>query len=90
MISNVKKQCILLHGFDATFFCNKHKGYRHTKSANCLQVGFSPSKIICVFYLIESPLKMMKNAFYFVLKAPFVLMIFKFLPLLFGHVGKTA
>ena len=34
----------------------------------------------------ESPLKMMKNAFYFTLKALFVLKIFKFLPWLFGYV----
>ena len=32
----------------------------------------------------------MKNAFYFILKALFVLRIFKFLSWLFGHVGKTA
>ena len=38
----------------------------------------------------ESPLKMMKNAFYFVLKALFVLKIFRFLSWLFGHVDKTA
>ena len=31
---------------------------------------------------------MMKNAFYFILKALFVLKIFKFLSWLFGHVGK--
>ena len=43
----------------------------------------------CVIYLIESPLKMMKNAFYFILKALFVLKIFKFLSQLFGHEGKT-
>ena len=43
--------------------------------------------LIC---LIESPLKMMKNVFYFMLKALFVLKIFKFLSGLFGHVGKTA
>ena len=36
----------------------------------------------------ESPLKMMKNTFYFILKALFVLKIFKFLSLLFGHVEK--
>ena len=37
----------------------------------------------------ESPLKMMKNAFYFTLKALFVLKIFKFLPWLYGgHVEK--
>ena len=35
-----------------------------------------------------SPSKMMKNAFYFILKAPFVLKIFKFLYCLFGHVKK--
>ena len=42
----------------------------------------------CVVSFIESFLKMMKNAFYFILKAPFALMIFKFLPWLFGHVEK--
>ena len=31
------------------------------------------------FFATESPLKMMKNAFYFTLKALFVLKIFKFL-----------
>ena len=45
------------------------------------------------FFIIcfnDSPSKMMKNAFYFVLKALFVLKIFKFLFWLFGHVEKTA
>ena len=32
----------------------------------------------------------MKNAFYFILKAVFVLKIFKFLSSLFGHIEKTA
>ena len=36
----------------------------------------------------ESPLKLMKNAFYFTSKALFVLKIFKFLSKLFGHVLK--
>ena len=48
------------------------------------------SKKNCVICFIESLLKMMKNAFYFILKALFVLKIFKFLSWLFGHVGKTA
>ena len=43
--------------------------------------------IIC---FIESPLKMMKNAFYFILKALFILKIFKFLSWLVGHVEETA
>ena len=38
------------------------------------------------FLANESPLKIMKNAFYFTLKALFVLKIFKFLSWLFGHV----
>ena len=38
----------------------------------------------------ENPLKMMKNDFYFTLKALFVLKIFKFFSLLFDHVEKTA
>ena len=37
---------------------------------------------------IESPLKMMKNTFYFTIKALFVIKIFKFLPWLVGHVKK--
>ena len=41
------------------------------------------------FLTTENPLKLMKNAFYFILKAVFVLMIFKFLFWLFGHVEKT-
>ena len=40
------------------------------------------------FLTTESPLKMMKNAFYFTSKAVFVLKIFKFLSWLFGHISK--
>ena len=57
-----------------------------------LKVGLSLSKKKllkkCVICLIESPLKMVKNAFYFILKALFVLKIIKSLSRLFGHVGK--
>ena len=49
----------------------------------------SPFKKNCVICLIESPLKLMKNA-YFILKALFVLKVFEFLLQLFGHVGKMA
>ena len=38
---------------------------------------------------VENPLKMMKNAFYFILKAILVLKIFKFLSWLFSHVDKV-
>ena len=40
------------------------------------------------FLTIESPLKMVKNVFYFTLKALFALKIFKFLSCEFGHIAK--
>ena len=40
------------------------------------------------FLAIESPLQIMKNAFYFTLKALFILTIFKFLSWYFGHLAK--
>ena len=40
------------------------------------------------FLATESPLKIMKNAFYFTLKGLFVLKIFKFLSSIFGYVEK--
>ena len=40
------------------------------------------------FLEAESPLKIMKNNFYFTSKVLFVLKIFKFLSRLFGHVAK--
>ena len=55
-----------------------------------LKVGLSPSKKTFLFASIDSPSKMMKNAFYFILKALFVLIIFKFLSWLFGLEEKTA
>ena len=51
-------------------------------------MGFSPSKKFVFIYLNESPLKMMKNAFYFILKANFVLKVFTFLYWLFDCVEK--
>ena len=56
-----------------------------------IKVGFSPYKKICGVCLIERPLKMMKNVFFFFfLKAVFVLKLFKFLSRPFGHVAKMA
>ena len=54
-----------------------------------IKARLSTSKKICVVFLIESPLKMMKNAFYSILKALFVLKISTFLSRVLGHVGKT-
>ena len=44
-----------------------------------IKVGLSPHKKNCIICFIESTLKMMKNAFYFILKVLFVLKIFQFL-----------
>ena len=44
-----------------------------------LKVGISISKKTCINCFIEIPLKMMKNAFYFIIKDIFVRKIFKFL-----------
>ena len=59
-------------------------------AASKLKVGVSPSKKNCVICFIEIPLKVMKNDYYFILKALFVLEIFKFLSRRFGQVGKMA
>ena len=54
-----------------------------------IKVGLSPFKKICVICFNESPLKMMKKASYFILKALFVLKIFKFSSLVFGHIERA-
>ena len=43
-----------------------------------LKFGLSTFKNVCVIYFIEGHFKMVKNAFYFISKALFVLNIFKF------------
>ena len=47
-------------------------------------------KKFALFASLKSPLKKIKNASYFILKALFVLNIFKFLSWLFGLVEKVA
>ena len=44
-----------------------------------VKVRLPPSKKIVLFFFNESPLIMMKTAFYFMLKVLFVLKIFKYL-----------
>ena len=53
-----------------------------------LKVGLSYFQKNCFIYFTESLLQVMKNASYFILKAPFVLKIFKLLSWHFGHVAK--
>ena len=61
--------------------------FKRTKS---FKVGLlrSPQKYFICFN--ESPLNVLENAFYFILKALFVLIIFKLLSWLFAHADKTA
>ena len=49
----------------------------------------SPFKKSCFICFNENPLKMMKNTFYFILKALFVVKILKYLSWLVGHVEKS-
>ena len=44
------------------------KTFYETQTAIYIKVRLSPSKKICVICLIESPLKIMKNAFYFIIR----------------------
>ena len=43
-----------------------------------IKVGLSPSERPVIIYLNESPLKMLKNVFYFMLKAVLVFEIYTF------------
>ena len=53
-----------------------------------LKSDFHLPQKFCFIYFHDSPSKMIKNAFYFILKALFVFNIFKFLSWLFEHVEK--
>ena len=58
-------------------------------SKSTFNAGFSPLKLIFIFFN-ENPLKVMENAFHFILKILFVLNKFKLLSRLFGNVEKMA
>ena len=62
----------------------------HFYNLTSLKSGSQLPKKNCFICFNESPLKKVKNAFYFILKALFVLKMFKYLSRVFGHVGKTA
>ena len=56
----------------------------------CLKSESHLPKKIALFATMKALEKMIKNAYYFILKALFVVKIFKFLFWLSGHVKKTA
>ena len=66
----------------------KGSQFKTNNEVNLFKVRLSPSKKIICFN--KSPLKMMENAFYFILKALFVFKIFNFFSGLFVHVEETA
>ena len=55
-----------------------------------METSMRGSDFIFKVELPESPLKITKKSFYFILKALLVLKVVKRFPWLFGHVGKTA
>ena len=59
-------------------------------SKEIIKVGLSPFKNFAFIYVNGSPLKIMKNSFYFTFKALFVLEIFTFLSRVFGYIEKES
>ena len=73
---------------NSNLFSYKKKENKTKKSPT--QLGLSPSEKKHIFICFnENPLKMIKNAFQFILRALFVLKIFKFLSWHFGQVDET-
>ena len=77
----LSKKAQLLNTPDFNFLSNHSKGLQ--SSIKQLKSDSDLPKKICVICLIGSPLKMTKNALYFILKALFVPKIFMFLSRLF-------
>ena len=77
------------NNIDNNLSFDEHLSSLCPKTSNQLKVGLLPSKRNCFIWLDESLLKLMKNAFYSILKALFVLKIFEFLSWPFGHIEKT-
>ena len=83
----------IFHTFSQCFYCwlwtcsvqHGYNDFHRLKPKTVLKSDshIPKKKIIC---FDDSPSKMLKNVFYFILKVLFVLRIFKFLSWLFGHV----
>ena len=71
---------------DATLWFTKSKVFTEIQLSRSLIFFQGALLSLRQFLATESPLKIMKNAFYFTPKALFVLTIFKFLSGFFGHV----
>ena len=73
----------------STFFLVPRYLYYLTFLPSSLKAGHLSSKNIIFICFNESPLKMMKNAFCFILKGLLFLKVFKFFSWFFGHVEET-
>ena len=85
MFYKVKKDWVFV-----TSYIKSIRSYISTNELSHFKVGLPPSKEISFYLLNESPLKMIKNAFYIILKALFALKIFKYLSEHFSHVEEMA
>ena len=88
-----RKKNLVISCTEICHLCSSLKGLIKSRSKHKSRCGQMPSfqdVLSCLrrFLATESPLKRMKNAFYFTSKAIFVLKIFKFLSWYFGHVAK--
>ena len=75
-----------LNEYDSLSFLFTQNIYNDFLSCVMIHLPYLPQKTL----KSDSHPPVVKNAFYFILKALFVLKIFKFLSWLFGHVEKTA
>ena len=89
MVDNYKIKKLTEPNISRTFLFSEkwEKWAQNGQKQGFYKGGLVPSKKIC---FNKSPLKMMKNVFYLILKALFVLKIFKFLSWLFDHVDQTS
>ena len=92
LASNVNRNVRPWKAFSENVLFPEYKYRNYLREFWEFKVGLSPSKKNFFFICFnDSPSKMMKNAFYFILKkALFIHKIFKFLSWLFGHVEKMA
>ena len=76
------------YGSDKIFKCMKENFFLGLPTFISFKVGLSPSKKNCFICFNKNRLKIMKNAFDFILKTLFILKLFKFSSWLFGHEEK--
>ena len=84
IVMNVKISC-----YFSCYLCWNNQMLLYNLYTFTFKVGLSPLKKKYFTCFNESPLKIIKNGFYFVIKPLFALKIFKFLSLQFGNVGKN-